>query len=99
MRFPLNESLPLFHPPPAITDAVKCEHERSVHLFIDSLLNEREAAKAYRCGSGDMFDRGVCLNCRKSRCNTVGYDISKVRRPRDAQMYTNTRALMPFRGG
>lgn len=70
-----------------------------MHLFIDSLLNERDAAKAYRCGSGDMFDRGVCLNCRKSRCNTVGYDISKVRRSRNAQMYTNTRALMPFRGG
>lgn len=81
----------------AITDAVKCEHERSVHLFIDSLLNEQEAAKAYRCGSSDMFNRGMCLSCRKSRCNTVGYDISKVRKARNIQMYTKTRASMPFR--
>lgn len=82
----------------AITDAVKCEHERSIHLFIDSLLNEQDAAKAYRCGSGDMFNRGMCLNCHKNRCNTVGYDISKVRKARNVQMYTKTRASMPFRG-
>ncbi|XP_056133872.1 lipoprotein lipase [Lampris incognitus] len=81
----------------AITDAVKCEHERSVHLFIDSLLNEQDAAKAYRCSSNDMFDRGMCLSCRKSRCNTVGYNISKVRKARNVQMYTKTRASMPFR--
>ncbi|XP_037325001.2 lipoprotein lipase isoform X2 [Pungitius pungitius] len=81
----------------AITDAAKCEHERSVHLFIDSLLNGREAAVAYRCGSKDMFDRGVCLSCRKGRCNAVGYGVSKVRRARGVQMYTRTRASMPFR--
>ncbi|XP_068599312.1 lipoprotein lipase [Brachionichthys hirsutus] len=81
----------------AISDAVKCEHERSVHLFIDSLLNEQEVAKAYRCGSSDTFDRGMCLSCHKSRCNTVGYDIGKVRKARSAQMYTKTRAAMPFR--
>ncbi|MEQ2225328.1 hypothetical protein ILYODFUR_016276 [Ilyodon furcidens] len=81
----------------AINDAVKCEHERSIHLFIDSLLNEQEPAKAYRCGSNDMFDRGMCLSCRKGRCNTVGYGTSKVRRPRSVQMYTKTRASMPFR--
>ncbi|XP_013869659.1 lipoprotein lipase isoform X1 [Austrofundulus limnaeus] len=81
----------------AITDAVKCEHERSIHLFIDSLLNKQGVAKAYRCGSSDMFDRGMCLSCRKSRCNTVGYDVSKVRRARHVQMYTKTRASMPFK--
>lgn len=91
---PFFLSLPLS----AITDAVKCEHERSIHLFIDSLLNEQEVAKAYRCGSNDMFDRGMCLSCRKSRCNTVGYGISKVRRARNVQMYTKTRSSMPFRG-
>ena len=83
---------------PAITDAVKCEHERSIHLFIDSLLNEQDAAKAYRCGSSDTFNRGMCLGCRKSRCNTLGYNISKVRKAHNVQMYTRTRAAMPFRG-
>ncbi|XP_076009570.1 lipoprotein lipase [Genypterus blacodes] len=81
----------------AITDAVRCEHERSVHLFIDTLLNEQDAPKAYRCGNNDIFDRGMCLSCRKKRCNTVGYDISKVRKARNVQMYTKTRASMPFR--
>ncbi|XP_061681832.1 lipoprotein lipase [Syngnathoides biaculeatus] len=81
----------------AISDAVKCEHERSIHLFIDSLLNEREAARAYRCASSDLFDRGVCLGCRKRRCNTVGYGINRVRKARNLLMYTKTRATMPFR--
>ncbi|XP_057181039.1 lipoprotein lipase [Triplophysa rosa] len=81
----------------AINEAIKCEHERSVHLFIDSLLNEEEASKAYRCGSNEMFDRGMCLQCRKNRCSTVGYDVSKVRKARSAKMFTMTRASMPFR--
>lgn len=77
---------------------MKCEHERSIHLFIDSLLNEGDAARAYRCGSNDAFDRGMCLGCRGGRCNTVGYGTSRVRTPRRGQMYTRTRASMPFRG-
>uniref|UniRef100_A0A3B4AR93 triacylglycerol lipase n=1 Tax=Periophthalmus magnuspinnatus TaxID=409849 RepID=A0A3B4AR93_9GOBI len=81
----------------AISDAVKCEHERSIHLFIDSLLNEKEAARAYRCSSNEVFNRGMCLNCRKSRCNAVGYDTRVVRKPRNVQMYTMTRSSMPFR--
>lgn len=81
----------------AISEAVKCEHERSIHLFIDSLLHKPQAAKAYRCGSNDMFDRGVCLNCRKGRCNTVGYDVSRKRKARSIQMYTKTRDSMPYR--
>ncbi|MBN3309739.1 LIPL lipase, partial [Amia calva] len=81
----------------AVSEAVKCQHERSIHLFIDSLLNEQEASTAYRCSSKEMFDRGSCLSCRKNRCNTVGYDVSQVRHKRSARMYTRTRASMPFR--
>ncbi|XP_041695627.1 lipoprotein lipase [Coregonus clupeaformis] len=81
----------------AINDVPRCSHERSIHLFIDSLVNEQEASMVYRCGSNDMFDRGMCLSCRKNHCNTVGYDISKVRKTRSIKMYTKTRASMPFR--
>ncbi|XP_030639366.1 lipoprotein lipase [Chanos chanos] len=81
----------------AMNDAIKCEHERSIHLFIDSLLNEQDASKAYSCGSNDMFNRGMCLSCRKNRCNTVGYDVTKVRKPRSVKMFTKTRSSMPFR--
>ncbi|XP_065100834.1 lipoprotein lipase isoform X2 [Paramisgurnus dabryanus] len=81
----------------AINEAIKCEHERSVHLFIDSLLNEEDPSRAYSCGSKEMFDRGVCLHCRKNRCSTVGYDVSKARKARSIKMFTKTRASMPFR--
>ncbi|XP_056303311.1 lipoprotein lipase [Danio aesculapii] len=81
----------------AINNAIRCEHERSIHLFIDSLLNEEAAGRAYSCGSNDMFDRGVCLQCRKNGCNTVGYDVSKVRKARSVKMFTKTRGSMPFR--
>uniref|UniRef100_A0A6Q2Z4N7 triacylglycerol lipase n=1 Tax=Esox lucius TaxID=8010 RepID=A0A6Q2Z4N7_ESOLU len=81
----------------AVTDSPKCSHERSIHLFIDSLLNEQQASKAYRCRSSDMFNRGMCLRCHRNHCNTVGYDISKVRKTRSVTMYTKTRASMPFR--
>ncbi|KAK6320433.1 hypothetical protein J4Q44_G00095400 [Coregonus suidteri] len=52
---------------------------------------------AYHCGSNDMFDRGMCLSCRKNHCNTVGYNIRKIRKTRSIKMYTKTRASMPFR--
>ncbi|MGH0185845.1 UNVERIFIED_CONTAM: hypothetical protein FKN15_018987 [Acipenser sinensis] len=79
------------------SEAVKCEHERSIHLFIDSLLHEQQPSMAYRCSSKEMFDRGFCLSCRKNRCNNVGYDVNQVRNRRSARMYTRTRAAMPFR--
>uniref|UniRef100_A0A671SUM8 triacylglycerol lipase n=1 Tax=Sinocyclocheilus anshuiensis TaxID=1608454 RepID=A0A671SUM8_9TELE len=80
-----------------LLNCLLCEHERSVHLFIDSLLNEEEASRAYSCGSNDMFDRGMCLQCHKNRCNTVGYDASKVRKARSVKMFIKTRGSMPFR--
>ncbi|KAG9266655.1 lipoprotein lipase [Astyanax mexicanus] len=81
----------------AMNEAIKCEHERSVHLFIDSLLNGEEPSKAYTCGSSDMFERGMCLSCRKNRCSIMGYDMKKVRKARSVKMFTKTRASMPFR--
>uniref|UniRef100_A0A8C1L3X0 PLAT domain-containing protein n=1 Tax=Cyprinus carpio TaxID=7962 RepID=A0A8C1L3X0_CYPCA len=82
----------------ALNNAIRCEHERSVHLFIITLLNEGEASRAYSCGSNDMFNCGMCLQCHKNRCNTVGYDASKVRKARSIKMFTKTRGSMRFRG-
>uniref|UniRef100_A0A8C1XFR1 Lipase domain-containing protein n=1 Tax=Cyprinus carpio TaxID=7962 RepID=A0A8C1XFR1_CYPCA len=73
-------------------------HERSVQLFIDSLLNEGEASRAYICGSNDMFNCGMCLQCHKNRRHIVGYDASKVRKARSIKMFTKTRGSLPFRG-
>lgn len=77
---------------------VKCSHERSIHLYIDSLLNTQRQTMAYRCNSRETFNKGMCLSCRKNRCNKLGYNINKVRSTRSAKMYLKTREISPYKG-
>lgn len=90
----------VFCPPvsSAITEVVKCEHERAVHLFVDSLVNQDKPSFAFQCTDSNRFKKGICLSCRKNRCNSIGYNTKKMRKKRNSKMYLKTRAGMPFRG-
>ncbi|XP_076859388.1 endothelial lipase isoform X1 [Brachyhypopomus gauderio] len=79
-------------------DVMKCEHERAVHLFVDSLMNKQHAGFAYQCTGPDRFNKGICLSCRKNRCNSIGYNARKMRKRRNTKMYLKTRADTPFAG-
>ncbi|XP_064153208.1 endothelial lipase-like [Anguilla rostrata] len=79
-------------------DVMKCEHERAVHLFVDSLMNRDHLSFAYQCTGPDRFKKGICLSCRKNRCNNMGYNAKKMRKRRNSRMYLKTRADTPFAG-
>nr|XP_033771618.1 lipoprotein lipase isoform X1 [Geotrypetes seraphini] len=80
-----------------VDQLVKCSHERSILLFIDSLLYDEKQSMTYRCSSKEAFEKGLCLSCRKNRCNTLGYKVNKVRSKRSTKMYLKTRAQMPYK--
>ncbi|CAL8279353.1 unnamed protein product [Lota lota] len=74
-----------------------CAHERSVHLFIDSLVNWEQQSVAYSCSSKDAFDRGQCLSCRKNRCNKLGYGAHRQHTTKASKMYLKTTDKTPFK--
>ncbi|KFQ85858.1 Endothelial lipase, partial [Phoenicopterus ruber ruber] len=80
-----------------IGEVVKCEHERSVHLFVDSLVNQDKQTFAFQCTDSSRFKKGICLSCRKNRCNGIGYNARKTQNKRNSKMYLKTRADMPFK--
>lgn len=79
-------------------EVMKCEHERAVHLFVDSLMNKDHMSFAFQCTGPDRFKKGICLSCRKNRCNNIGYNTRKMRKRRNSKMYLKTRAVTPFGG-
>ncbi|KAG8505244.1 Hepatic triacylglycerol lipase, partial [Galemys pyrenaicus] len=82
----------------AITETIKCAHERSVHLFIDSLLHADLQSKAYLCSDMDSFSQGLCLSCKKGHCNTLGYHIHQDKQSKKAKkLFLVTRAQSPFK--
>ncbi|XP_014375053.1 lipoprotein lipase isoform X2 [Alligator sinensis] len=80
-----------------VDQLVKCSHERSIHLFIDSLMYEEKPSMAYRCQTKEAFEKGLCLSCRKNRCNKMGYQVHKVRTKRNSKMYLKTRSQAPYK--
>lgn len=84
--------------PPDFMEVMKCEHERAVHLFVDSLMNRDHMSFAFQCTDPTRFRKGICLSCRKNRCNNIGYNTRKMRKRRNSKMYLKTRARTPFGG-
>uniref|UniRef100_H3BF25 Lipoprotein lipase n=1 Tax=Latimeria chalumnae TaxID=7897 RepID=H3BF25_LATCH len=80
-----------------VDQLVKCSHERSIHLFIDSLLYEEKPSMAYRCNTKEAFEKGLCLSCRKNRCNNMGYKVHRIRAKRSSKMYLKTRSQAPYK--
>ncbi|XP_069779979.1 endothelial lipase-like isoform X2 [Narcine bancroftii] len=80
-----------------IGEIINCEHERSVLLFVDSIINQDMQSLMYRCPDKKTFEKGMCLSCRKNRCNKLGYNVNKIRSKRNHKMYLKTRADMPFK--
>ncbi|CAH6874861.1 Lipc [Phodopus roborovskii] len=81
----------------AITQTIKCAHERSVHLFIDSLRHSNLQNIGFQCSDMASFSQGLCLNCKKGRCNTLGYDIRMDWSGKSKKLFLITRAQAPFR--
>ncbi|XP_021562553.1 hepatic triacylglycerol lipase [Carlito syrichta] len=81
----------------AITQTIKCAHERSVHLFIDSLLYPGMQSMAYQCSNMGSFSQGLCLSCKKGRCNTLGYHVRQQPQSKSKQLFLVTRAQSPFK--
>uniref|UniRef100_A0A8C6XU45 Lipoprotein lipase n=1 Tax=Naja naja TaxID=35670 RepID=A0A8C6XU45_NAJNA len=85
-----------FQPGCNVAQLLKCSHERSILLFIDSLLYEEKPIIAYRCNSKETFERGLCLSCRKNRCNNLGYEVKRVGSKKSNKMYLKT-VHMPYK--
>lgn len=82
----------------AIPQTIKCAHERSVDLFVDSLLHKDMQSTGYQCSDMHSFSQGLCLNCKKGRCNSLGYHVRQEPWTRSKSLFLVTRDQAPFRG-
>lgn len=80
----------------------KCDHQRSVLLFLDS-LSRKCTSKAFPCSSYSDFLDGNCLTCDQfgaAGCPVFGYDITDWRdvllRLGQTKMFFTTNAVSPF---
>ncbi|XP_040005654.1 lipase member H-like isoform X2 [Xiphias gladius] len=80
----------------------KCDHQRSVSLYLDS-LNQMCVSRAFPCSSYSDFLDGSCLNCDQfgaAGCPVFGYDITRWKnvllRLGQTKTFFTTNAKSPF---
>lgn len=82
-----------------VPKTIKCAHERAVKLFTNSLINTSQPIIGYRCRDDSTFNKGLCLDCKQMRCNTLGYDVRHERVGRTAKgLYFKTGPEAPYKG-
>uniref|UniRef100_A0A8C5EC93 Lipase member H-like n=2 Tax=Gouania willdenowi TaxID=441366 RepID=A0A8C5EC93_GOUWI len=81
---------------------LKCDHQRSVLLFSDS-VNQKCPFRAFPCTSYKDFLDGSCLNCEQfgaAGCPLFGYDITEWKdvllKLGQTKMYFTTNSQLPF---
>ena len=83
-----------------VTDAeyaMACSHDRSIHLFLQSIPSTRGCTfTAYPCASEDDFRAGRCLSCGNRPCPTMGYRAEVYKR--EGTFYLDTFARPSFCG-
>ncbi|XP_042571786.1 hepatic triacylglycerol lipase isoform X2 [Cyprinus carpio] len=81
-----------------VPKTIKCAHERAVQLFTNSLINASQPIIGFRCRDDSTFNKGLCLDCKQMRCNTLGYDVRHERVGRSAKgLYLRTGPQAPYR--
>ncbi|XP_067293358.1 hepatic triacylglycerol lipase [Pseudorasbora parva] len=81
-----------------VPKTIKCAHERSVKLFTDSLINTSHPIIGYRCRDDRTFNKGLCLDCKQMRCNTLGYDVRRERVGKNAKgLFFKTGPEAPYK--
>ncbi|KAI7811683.1 hepatic triacylglycerol lipase-like isoform X2 [Triplophysa rosa] len=81
-----------------VPKTIKCSHERAVKLYTESLLNTSQPITGFRCRGDSTFNKGLCLDCKQDRCNTLGYDIRRGRAGKNTKgLYFKTGAETPYK--
>ncbi|KAA0724766.1 Hepatic triacylglycerol lipase [Triplophysa tibetana] len=81
-----------------VPKTIKCSHERAVKLYTESLLNTSQPITGFRCRGDSTFNKGLCMDCKQDRCNTLGYDIRRGRAGKNTKgLYFKTGPETPYK--
>jgi len=77
----------------------KCNHNRAIYLFMDSINSESCKFKAVPCDSYAQFKRGECTSCGQNGCSYMGNSADEGKPPSGVsgvKYYLDTNGEAPF---